>query len=675
MKSELSSLSRLFTETIYRIPDYQRGYAWTDKQLRDFWGDIEQLEPDKNHYIGVLTVEDVPPEDSAKWTDDTWIIDSKRYVPFYVVDGQQRLTTAIILVQCIVEKLGEHDLLNYTSKDDIRKKFIFESRDGGISRSYLFGYEKDNPSYEYLKRLVLMERSDAHAAAETTIYTKNLCDAKEYFTLQIKDLTLSRLEVLYHKVTQKILFNTYVIASDIDVFVTFETMNNRGKRLSHLELLKNRLIWLSTKLPDPQQERDRLRSIINECWKSAYHFLGRSTEKALDDDVFLKWHYQLYFGAAKARASAKSQKAAPRSDDDDDERQDTESAMDFLDEVDYDDFLFDIHFIVKNIAANAPPQHQLTLHSLYEYAHSIKQLVEIADGVSNPTESTFPESEKVVLSQINRIADADDDVYLLLLVLYASSGDTMLRPLALSIIENIIFIGEVARFHIQIGKFRFVECAIDVMANVIDIPSLVHSLRAYIDERNKKTDLAKAFSYWASKPLGYYHWKPIRYFMFEYEQHLRAGSRSQREKLHWREFVGERNGRDYSTIEHILPQKVSNEYWKSRVKDLALRDRNTLKGSLGNLLPLSRSKNSSLGNRPFPEKKGNASNAVGYVYGCYSENEVSQEAEWTPIHILERGVRLLTFLETRWNVSLGNRDIKIKILGLDFLAAALKAKT
>lgn len=54
------------------------------------------------------------------------------------------------------------------------------------------------------------------------------------------------LESIYTKITQHFLFNLYVISSDIDVFVTFETMNNRGKPLSHLELLKNRLIYLST---------------------------------------------------------------------------------------------------------------------------------------------------------------------------------------------------------------------------------------------------------------------------------------------------------------------------------------------------------------------------------------------------------------------------------------------
>ena len=59
MQTELFSVSKIFTENLFRIPDYQRGYAWSEKQLKDFWNDIEQLEEGKHHYTGVLTLEQV----------------------------------------------------------------------------------------------------------------------------------------------------------------------------------------------------------------------------------------------------------------------------------------------------------------------------------------------------------------------------------------------------------------------------------------------------------------------------------------------------------------------------------------------------------------------------------------------------------------------------------------
>lgn len=124
METTLLTLSKIFTERLFRIPDYQRGYAWTEKQLKDFWSDLEQLEIGKNHYVGVLTLERVDEKSFNKWDDDKWIIKSKKYEPYYIVDGQQRLTTAIILIEAIVESLNENEELNYTSVCDIRRKSL-----------------------------------------------------------------------------------------------------------------------------------------------------------------------------------------------------------------------------------------------------------------------------------------------------------------------------------------------------------------------------------------------------------------------------------------------------------------------------------------------------------------------------------------------------------------------
>ena len=52
----LESLSSLFNNKIFRIPDYQRGYAWGDKQLDDFWEDLVTLPFDRFHYTGMLSL-------------------------------------------------------------------------------------------------------------------------------------------------------------------------------------------------------------------------------------------------------------------------------------------------------------------------------------------------------------------------------------------------------------------------------------------------------------------------------------------------------------------------------------------------------------------------------------------------------------------------------------------
>ncbi len=380
METNLFSISKIFTEKILRIPDYQRGYAWREKHLKDFWNDIEQLEFNKNHYVGVLTLEKVLEDKYSTWEDDIWIIESKNYEPFYIVDGQQRLTTTIILIQSIIETVDEGDKLNFNTPGEIQKKFLFDSKDDGISRSYLFGYEVDNPSYEFLKNKIFNENTISSDTKQETIYTNNLLLAKEFFTEKLSKLNKKEIEIIYKKITQNFLFNLYVMSSDVDVYVAFETMNNRGKPLSHLELLKNRLIYLSTKLNNKHYEIKKLRTSINECWKVIYHQLGRNKDKPLDDDLFLHNHFIIYF-----------------------DRENVTNRNEYYNYRHYrniyQDSLLENIFTTKNIINGS-----IDISYIYEYVNSLKHSVETWYQILNPNESNFIIEEKYWLNRINKLS-------------------------------------------------------------------------------------------------------------------------------------------------------------------------------------------------------------------------------------------------------------------------------
>lgn len=75
-------------------------------------------------------------------------------------------------------------------------------------------------------------------------------------------------------------------------------MNNRGKKLLDLELLKNRLIYLTTLYSDAEldlADRNSLRNTVNMAWKEVYHQLGRNKARPLNDDDFLRAHWTMYF--------------------------------------------------------------------------------------------------------------------------------------------------------------------------------------------------------------------------------------------------------------------------------------------------------------------------------------------------------------------------------------------
>jgi hypothetical protein len=649
MQSELKSLSKIFAETLLRIPDYQRGYAWEAKQLKDFWGDIEQLPPGKSHYTGVLTLQPVP--DYSHWQDDTWIIESKRYVPVYVVDGQQRLTTAVILLQCILEQAGEASLLNYTSIAEIRKKHIFESRDGGISRSYLFGYERDNPSDAFLKKYVFREPSDNHSTGEETIYTKNLASAKEFFSQKLRDLALKEVEDIYTKATQHLLFNIFYIEPELDVFVTFETMNNRGKLLSHLELLKNRLIYLSTKFDSELSEREALRRAVNESWKTVYHQLGKIQLKRYDDDLFLHTHFFCHFGATPLTYL----------DEDGDEQthkwERVSSDDDFAKE-----YLLDQYFTAKRIDA-PKTEDRLQIRQIYEYAQSIRSVAETFQRVANPTTDNCHQEERTCLTQLNRL----DNKRSFLLAIVATRV-VKSREARVSLLRQV----ERTGFLTRIRPYLFNDLNLDIAAGDLlskrsSAEEISKRLTDFTDKLAGSSEFLDAIRN-LGRNVGYYSWGAIRYFMYEYEQHLRSLSKTSRELLNWREDDNrEHFDPDHRTVEHIYPQRASHEYWRERFNKYRVPERNILKNSLGNLLPVSHPKNSSLSNGSFLDKLGSPDNQVGYRYGCLSEIQVSMESEWTAASILRRGLRLLEFMEKRWSLDLGDIEKKIELLGLGFV--------
>jgi hypothetical protein len=172
---------------------------------------------------------------------------------------------------------------------------------------------------------------------------------------------------------------------------------------------------------------------------------------------------------------------------------------------------------------------------------------------------------------------------------------------------------------------------------------------------------------------GFYKWEGIRYFLFEYNLDLQTRSKTKRPKIFWPEFTESKS--DYISVEHIYPRHARHAYWMSRFSGLTQKQRTMLRHSLGNLLPLSKPKNSSLSNNPFPQKvEGNRDAVVGYRYGSYAENEVAVENEWTPKHILDRGLKMLKFMEQRWDIQLGSEKDKIKMLGLSFMLRTKGAK-
>lgn len=656
MKTELFTISKIFHENIFRIPDYQRGYSWQEPQLKDFWLDLEQLAAGKSHYTGVLTLEPVDFLKWQEWSDDIWIISSRGYSPYYVVDGQQRLTTVVILLQCVVEKAGDQEL-NYTQLKDIRRKFIFDERSDSIVRSYIFGYERDNPSYEFLKTRIFMEVSDKYSVGEDTIYTENLLLAKKFFESLLSKMTHEELEVVYRKVTQQLLFNVYEIAKEVDVSVAFETMNNRGKPLTTLELLKNRLIYLSQQVSPDGMIDLRLRSIINDAWKTVYHYIGKNADRPLKDDDFLGVHLYHFYNSDLVRDLPHEEDAVGKFLFT--FREALSGAQGFL--------LGELFNRKRLFSLENSHLPEISPSFINDFAMSLKRSVETFYGLSTPDDfKGISARERILLERIGRIRGYTPSV--VLLEVYLKKESSKKRIEFLEVHERWLFCSTL-KGNGSIG-FRAGYQQMELIKYIKgrqSIDALIVYFNNQVAEWFKEGNISELLHDWVRNGPGYYGWRSINYFLYEYEVYLSELSKSSRQKIDWRVFDREDYDSDYVSVEHIYPQKARAGYWVERFGSFNSTQKRLLRNSLGNLLALSVPKNASLSNKPFPEKVGRDIDTVGYRYGSYSENEVALQAEWSAQQILERGINLLDFMEKRWKITIGDRAQKVKALGLSFM--------
>jgi uncharacterized protein with ParB-like and HNH nuclease domain len=646
--NQLESLKDIFNGKFLRIPDYQRGYAWSNHQLKDFWEDLENLEDEHIHYTGVLTFEKVT-KDKKNEKIEFWKTDSGAYdsdSAYYVVDGQQRITTSIILLKVILDKTIELKAngLNNTKLEKLYEKYIKEETLNGTNQ-YFFGYTADNPSYEFLKTKIFGEKSASNEKKET-LYTTNLENAKIFFIDEIKDFDLENIERLLKKLTEQLKFNVYEISDDLDVFVAFETMNNRGKKLSNLELLKNRLIYLSTKFIENSNDKEDLRRSINDCWKTIYEYLGKNKNNILEDDTFLKNHWIMYYDYSREKGN--------------------DYIVDLLEE----------RYIAKRISTKNMEE-SLSIKEIKEYVLSLKESVEHWYYLYNPSEATYDDKIKILLDKLYRLnygAFAP-----LLMAIFSRDSDYNIEDVCklLKLMERYIFlIFKISQRRANTGDSSFYGYARQYYKKELSIADMIgteykendkywYGITGWLTKYFKLKSFHEYLSDKFENRDGYFSGNGLSYFLFEYELYLKTETKNATPKINWKDYTESKA--DQRSIEHILPQTPDEECWQKEIIGLSESKIKKLTNSLGNLVPLSSAKNSKLQNYCFEIKKnGKAGVFTGYQNGSYAEQKINKNFNWGKDEIKERGMELLEFMANHWDIEdLKNEDNRLKYLFLE----------
>lgn len=258
----------------YRVPTYQRSYAWTDSAILDFWDDLrhslDAKEPD--YFLGTLVL--TPHEDGRRIT---------------IIDGQQRLATTSLMLAALRRVWLDRE--EDDQADDIYKSYltVFDRRSKAREPRLMLNDEDD----QFFRELVVEDKSptperESHerlSEAFALFHEKFEADADSYGNKGSERL-ISWTEYLDKQAS----VITVTVPTEADAFVIFETLNDRGAPLTIGDLLKNYLFM---------RAGDRLET-VKTSWIQALSELDISAE----NDVFvtfLRHHWSSMHGAVRER--------------------------------------------------------------------------------------------------------------------------------------------------------------------------------------------------------------------------------------------------------------------------------------------------------------------------------------------------------------------------------------
>lgn len=237
MKADQATLHEfLDTSRQYRIPIYQRTYSWTEEQCDVLFNDILRIgsaDEDAKHFIGsIVYIEE-------------GISQATREAPFVVIDGQQRLTTIILLVEAIARFLESNsfDPEGY-SPESLRNDFLFNAK-----------YQTKKDLYHKL----ILTKTDQdtlldiiNKAEDRTPDPSRILDNYEHFVTKVKEISNSDLLALCDGIYRLIVVDIALERDTDDPQLIFESLNSTGLELSKADLIRNYLLMGLE--PDVQQQ-------------------------------------------------------------------------------------------------------------------------------------------------------------------------------------------------------------------------------------------------------------------------------------------------------------------------------------------------------------------------------------------------------------------------------------
>lgn len=255
---KLVTLAQLLQGRLFRIPEYQRAYSWTERQRTAMFEDIDQLaarKPDHQHFMATVVVL----ERSHR------LIVADRFAVVDVVDGQQRLTTLILLLRALEKALDAAvpDQARLRNKlNDLLVK--------GDDVSLLLLQTNHDTSHVFVDYV----RNGTAPAADWTPVTladRSLRDAIAECEGWVAKRGAAALLTLAATLQNQLTFIIHTLSDEATVYTVFEVLNSRGLPVAWIDRLKSMLMAVAFEAGDAGKEHV---AELHTAWKEVYVALG-----------------------------------------------------------------------------------------------------------------------------------------------------------------------------------------------------------------------------------------------------------------------------------------------------------------------------------------------------------------------------------------------------------------
>ena len=257
------SLQQLLTDRLFRIPEYQRSYSWATRQREDLFQDIRQSYRDgnpSNHFMATVI---------ALMRDKVNIpgtLGEHRNVD--VVDGQQRITTLVLLLKAIAKALDQSDTVEGSLRSNLEKMLV-KADDATL---LLLQTNQDSSHYfaTYLRTGNYVDANQARTLADRQLL--NAMRECEDFIREWKAEGHS-LENLVTHIHNRLTFIYHEINDEGLVYSVFEVLNSRGLPVPWFDRLKSKLMALVFESTETGN-RDNIIREVHQLWTSIYRIIG-----------------------------------------------------------------------------------------------------------------------------------------------------------------------------------------------------------------------------------------------------------------------------------------------------------------------------------------------------------------------------------------------------------------